>query len=239
MEAPTDTLTWLGSGEIELLGRFVDSWNAVFLVQVDDGQHQGQAIYKPRRGEYPLWDFPNHTLCLREVAAYRLSQALGWPNVPPTLLRDGPLGPGMFQLYIDADPQATYFSLREHRRPDLQPVALFDVLTNNADRKGGHLLLDKQGLIWAIDHALTFHVEPKLRTVIWDFVDEPIPGPYPADLRRLRRTLQAGQPLAEELAGLLSPTEVDALRERLKRLLVDSRFPQPDPHRRHLPWPLV
>lgn len=145
--------TWLTRGAIEPVGRIVRSWNQVFLVRVDDGQQHGLAIYKPRAGEYPLWDFPHGSLCLREMAAYHLSRALGWPHIPPTVLRDGPNGFGMVQQFIEADPKANYFTLRQDRLPDLLPVALFDCLVNNTDRKGGHLLLDRQGHIWAIDHA--------------------------------------------------------------------------------------
>ena len=152
-----------------VLGQILSSSNYAFLARVDDGELQALAVYKPRRGEVPLWDFAPGTLCMREVAAYVLSHALGWPLIPPTVLRDGSYGPGVVQLYIEADVDAHYFTFREERRADLVPVALFDIVTNNADRKGGHLLLDRDSRIWAIDHALTFHAEPKLRTVIWDF----------------------------------------------------------------------
>jgi hypothetical protein len=234
-----ETAIRLARGRMELVRQFVRSWNHVFLVRVEDGEQQVLAVYKPRAGEYPLWDFPQGTLCLREVAAYRLSRALGWPRIPPTVLRDGPYGLGMVQQFIEADSQANYFTLRESRRVDLLPVALFDHLVNNTDRKGGHLLLDPDGRIWAIDHALTFHVEPKLRTVIWDFAGEPIPTPRLEDLSRLRGQLEAGQPLEQDLARFLSPAELDRLRERLDHLLALGRFPHPDPHRAHLPWPLV
>lgn len=233
------TLAWLSQGQMALVGRFVQTWNAVFLAEVDDGERRGQAIYKPQRGEYPLWDFPHGTLCLREAAAYRLSRALGWPHVPPTVLRDGPFGFGMVQQFIEADPQATYFTLRESRLADLMPVALFDHLVNNADRKGGHLLLDGDGRIWAIDHALTFHVEPKLRTVIWDFAGQAIPDAHLSSLDSLREGLEAGRGVEQELDGLLSAEELDALRQRLRALLTTRQFPQPDPDRRFLPWPLV
>lgn len=231
--------TWLTRGAIEPVGRIVRSWNQVFLVRVDDGQQHGLAIYKPRAGEYPLWDFPHGSLCLREMAAYHLSRALGWPHIPPTVLRDGPNGFGMVQQFIEADPKANYFTLRQDRLPDLLPVALFDCLVNNTDRKGGHLLLDRQGHIWAIDHALTFHVEPKLRTVIWDFVGRAIPAPYRNDLARIQEQLEPGQALGERLARLLSAREMEALRERLEGLLTSRRFPHPDPHQVHLPWPLI
>ena len=234
-----ETAIWLARGRMEPVKQFVRSWNQVFLMRVEDGERQGLAIYKPRAGEYPLWDFPRGTLCLREVASYRLSRALGWPRIPPTVLRDGPYGLGMVQQFIEADPKANYFTLQESQRANLLPVALFDHLVNNADRKGGHLLLDPEGHIWAIDHALTFHVEPKLRTVIWDFVGEPIPAPYPEDLIRLRGQLEAGQPLQQDLARFLSLADLDGLRRRLDHLLALNRFPHPDPQRAHLPRPLV
>ena len=234
-----EALRWLSHGRMEVVGEVFRSWNQVFLVRVDDGERKGAAIYKPRAGEYPLWDFPRGTLCLREAAAYRLSRALGWPRIPPTVLRDGPYGLGVVQQFIEADPEVNYFSMGEAWREQLLPVALFDHLVNNADRKGGHLLVDREGWVWAIDHALTFHTEPKLRTVIWDFAGEGIPEPYLEDLRRVGRELEAGRPLENALSRLLSPAEVEKLRERLEFLLHLRRFPHPDPHRAHLPWPLV
>jgi uncharacterized repeat protein (TIGR03843 family) len=229
----------LSQGQVELVGQIMSSSNVIFLARVDDGNLQSLAIYKPRRGERPLWDFAHGTLCLREVAAYVLSQMLGWPLIPPTVLRDGPYGPGALQLFIDADHEANYFTFREERWPDLLPVVLFDVLTNNADRKGGHLLLDHWDRIWAIDNALTFHAEPKLRTVIWDFGGEPIPGEYLADLRRLQERLAGKDALRQALADLLSEAEIAALRARLAKLLQDAAFPHPDPTRRQVPWPVV
>lgn len=234
-----EALAWLERGEITLTGRFVQSWNQVFLAQVDDGEQQGLAVYKPQAGEYPLWDFPHSTLCLREAAAYRLSRALGWPLIPPTVLRDGPLGFGMLQQYIEADPEAHFFTLREERLADFIPVALFDYVTNNTDRKSGHVLLDSAGRIWAIDHALTFHAEPKLRTVIWEFAGEPIPASYLADMQRIHNDLAGESPLREALTHLLSQQEAKALQERLTDLLATGRLPEPDPKGINIPWPLV
>jgi hypothetical protein len=229
----------LSQGHVELLGRILSSSNIIFLTSVDDGDLQALAIYKPCQGERPLWDFPHGTLCLREVAAYVVSQALGWPLIPPTVLRGGPHGPGAFQLYIDADPEANYFTFREERQPDLLLVALFDVLVNNADRKGGHLLLDAEGRIWAIDNALTLHPEPKLRTVIWDFAGEPIPEKYLAALRQLQKRLAGESALRQMLAQLLTEDEIVALQVRLAALLESTVFPHPDPARRQVPWPVV
>jgi hypothetical protein len=234
-----ESLRWLSEGEMEIVGQVVDSWNQVFVVRVRQSAREGLAIYKPRSGEHPLWDFPEGTLCVRERASYLVSRFLDWPLIPPTVLRDGPLGLGMVQQFIEADPEVTYFQLREERIDALLPVALFDLLVNNADRKGGHLLLEKDGRIWAIDQALTFHTEYKLRTVIWDFVNRPIPPVLLKDVARLRRALEPGGGLEAPLAALLSEMEIDALRERASHLLHTPVFPSPDPRRRHLPWPLI
>jgi hypothetical protein len=229
----------LSQGRVELVGQILSSSNIIFMTRLDDGDYQSLAIYKPRQGERPLWDFAHGTLCLREMATYVLSQALGWPLVPPTVLRDGPYGLGALQLFIDADYEANYFTLREERLPDLLPVALFDVLVNNADRKGGHLLLDHWSRIWAIDNALTFHSEPKLRTVIWDFAGEPIPDEYLADLYQLQKHLAGENALRQALANLLAEDEIGALQARLVELLESATFPHPDPTRRQVPWPIV
>jgi uncharacterized repeat protein (TIGR03843 family) len=232
-------LRLLSQGQVELVGRVLASSNAIFVTRVNDGDLQSLAIYKPRQGERPLWDFDHGTLCLREMATFVLSQALGWPLVPPTVLRDGPYGLGALQLYIDADHEANYFTFREERLPDLLSVALFDVLTNNADRKGGHLLLDQWDRIWAIDNALTFHPEPKLRTVIWDFAGQAIPGDYMADLHLLQEKLTHGNDLRQSLDNLLTKVEITALQARLTGLLESATFPHPDPTRRQVPWPIV
>jgi len=229
----------LSQGQVELLGQILDSSNVIFLTSVDDEDLRALAVYKPRRGERPLWDFPHGTLCLREVTAYMVSQALGWPLIPPTVLRDGPHGPGALQFHIDADLEANYFTLREERLPDLLPVALFDILVNNADRKGGHLLLDRRDRIWAIDNALTFHPEPKLRTVIWDFAGEPIPEEYLANLRQLQQHLDRESTLYQALTQLLSEDELVALRVRLAELLESTVLPHPDPASRQVPWPVI
>ena len=229
----------LSQGHVELLGQILSSSNIIFLARVDDGDLRALAVYKPCRGERPLWDFLHGTLCLREVAAYVVSQALGWPLIPPITLRDGPHGIGALQLYIDADPETNYFTLRENRLTDLLPVALFDILTNNADRKGGHLLLDRPGCIWAIDHALTFHPEPKLRTVIWDFAGRPIPEGYLAALRQLQERLTCESAPRQTLTRLLTEDEIIALQTRLAALLESTVFPYPDPARRQVPWPIV
>jgi uncharacterized repeat protein (TIGR03843 family) len=229
----------LSQGHMAILGQILPSSNFTLLASVDDGELRALTVYKPQGGEMPLWDFPHGTLCLREVAAYAISQTLGWPLIPPTVLRDGPHGSGALQLYIEADPDANYFTFREERLPDLLPVALFDVVVNNADRKGGHLLLDRWGRIWAIDNALTFHLEPKLRTVIWDFAGQSIPEEYRGDLHHLQDHLAGEGPLRQMLVELLIEGEIAAMQTRLAALLESGVFPTPDPTRRQVPWPVV
>ena len=197
------------------------------------------AIYKPVRGERPLWDFPEGTLALREVAAYLVCRALGWDLIPPTVLRDGAYGPGAVQLFIDADYEAHYFSLREQHARVFQRVAAFDVLVNNADRKAGHCLLDRDGHIWVVDHGLTFHTEHKLRTVIWEFAGQPIPADILADLRHLQASqVWPESTWLEQLAQLISQAELDAFRTRLDRLITAGRYPLPG-RGRSVPYPLV
>ncbi|MCJ7677468.1 MAG: SCO1664 family protein [Anaerolineales bacterium] len=232
-------LSALSSGTIELKGQFVWGSNYTFLVQVTQGDETRPAVYKPARGERPLWDFPEGTLAQREVAAYVVSRALGWDLVPPTVLRpDGPAGAGSLQLFVDADPERHYFTFTEAEKQRLRPVAVFDLLINNADRKGGHVLLGESDHLWLIDHGVCFHAEDKLRTVIWDFVGEPIPRELLAALRRLRQALLDDDALRTELGGLLAAEEVEALQGRADRLLRSKRFPPPGADRPY-PWPLV
>jgi uncharacterized repeat protein (TIGR03843 family) len=162
-------------GDLELLGLLPGSTNYAFLARATTGGEELLTVYKPRRGETPLWDFPRGTLCQREVAAYVLSRELGWPNIPATVLREGPEGIGSVQRFVAFDPEQHYFTLEGTREDDFRRIALFDLVVNNADRKGGHCLLSPDGTIWVIDHGVCFHEEPKLRTVIWSFVGEPIP----------------------------------------------------------------
>ena len=217
-----------------VLGRMPYSSNATFLVEVA-GEPPLKAIYKPGRGERSLWDFPD-CLFKREVAAYELANALGWGIVPPTILRkDGPLGEGSLQLFIDADFHQHYFTLFE--RPELHPqlkrFALFDIIANNADRKSGHILIDDTGDIWGIDHGVCFHPDPKLRTVIWEFAGTEIPPELLDDLAgRSRACLRA-------LEGLLDEQETRALEKRIDEVLKDRRFPIPNPDMRCYPWPLI
>jgi uncharacterized repeat protein (TIGR03843 family) len=233
----TRALQLLERGEIEPLGVLPRSSNFTFLSRVQKDDEEMLAVYKPRSGETPLWDFPEGTLCLREVAAYELAGALGWPRVPPTVLREGPHGPGSVQRFVTFDPQHHYFTMREERPDEFRRIALFDVVANNADRKSGHCLLAEDGDIFVVDHGVCFSTEPKLRTVIWDFVDEPIPPEMLDDLHALKARLSAGE-LRERLLELLSPAELAATERRLADLLELGRFPEPGPGRPY-PWPIV
>jgi hypothetical protein len=212
--------------------------NYVYVVALDAGRNrQVPAIYKPRRGEVPLWDFPDGTLYRRERAAYLASCRLGWNFVPPTVVRDGPYGPGSVQLYIDAEPRAGFDRLRAERAAEVQRIAVFDCLVNNADRKAGHFLLSRvDGQIWGIDHGLTFNAAPKLRTVVWEYCGDPIPEPLLSDLRALRSDRLRMSALCDELEPLLLPRELEALVRRLDRTLDQARFPALE-SRRNIPWP--
>ena len=195
------------------------------------------AVYKPRRGERPLWDFPEG-LFLREVAAYRLSALLGWDIVPETVVRaDAPLGPGSLQRFVPADFSEHYFTLLEHpeHHDALQAIAAFDLVANNADRKSGHCLLGDDGHIWAIDNGLCFHVAPNLRTVIWDFAGRPVPAPLRSDIERVAGAVADD----DELRDLLDAEELAALARRATVVAERGAFPDPGMARRSYPWPLV
>jgi uncharacterized repeat protein (TIGR03843 family) len=226
----------LAGGEIEMLGRMPWSSNATFLVKLERAGVESLAIYKPRKGERPLWDFTRGTLCQREVAAHLVSEGLGWNIVPRTILRDGPAGEGMVQRFVDHDPEEHFFTLREQFADVFRRFALFDVVINNADRKSGHCLRDRSDHVWGIDHGVSFHAAVKLRTVIWDYEGEPI---APADLQALEgfaAGLDAG--LGRDLTLLLSGTERQALQGRLEWLLQERVFPQPLTDYPY-PWPMV
>ncbi len=232
----------LREGVLTLAGLLSWSSNYTFLGQVTGGEDVAPVVYKPIRGERPLWDFPRGTLAKREVAAYVVSAALGWNLAPPSVLRDGPHGRGSVQLFVDVDQDAHFFTFHENPtyRRALQALALFDVVANNADRKGGHCLAAGTGRVVAIDHGLCFSAEPKLRTVIWDFAGDPIPPDLAADLRRLEAGLAdfAGL-IVTQLRSLLAPAEIAAAQARLADLLIAGRFPAPPEDRRPYPWPLV
>lgn len=246
-------------GALELVGRITVASNATFLGEVDGVR----VVYKPVAGERPLWDFPDGTLAQREVASYAVSRTLGWDVVPRTWLRDGPLGPGMVQVWQEPDVEQDPVDLVDAARVPLpgwravlegsdedgravalvhedtaalRRMAVFDVLVNNADRKGGHVLPQAGGHRYGVDHGVTFHVEPHLRTVLWGWIGEPLMDDEAAGVAAVRAALDGD--LGAELAGLLAEDEVGALAERCDVLLADGRFP---PHRGEMPavpWPL-
>ncbi len=227
----------LENGKIDLRGQFLPGSNTTFLVQVSHEGCKILAVYKPQRGERPLWDFPSASLAQREVAAWLLSEFLGLHLVPCTVLRTGPLGPGALQQFIAHTPTYHYFAFKEQDRQRLRPVAFFDLLANNADRKGSHVLIEKRSRrLYAIDHGLCFHEEEKLRTVVWDFAGEPIPD----DLLQTARSLLEERP--DRFASFqpyLSFGEIVALRRRIEAVLTDPFFPYPPSYRRAYPYPLL
>ncbi|MCO6450042.1 MAG: SCO1664 family protein [Caldilineales bacterium] len=232
-------LELLHAGAMEEQSIIPWSSNYAMLVEVQQEGMKALAIYKPRRGERPLWDFPPGTLYLREYAAFALSQALGWGMVPPTVLRSGLYGPGSVQLFIDSDPEEHYFNIYPRHAEDFQRIVLFDAIANNADRKAGHCLLDASDHMWSIDHGICFHVEPKLRTVIWEFADDRIPENLLQDLQKFQRQFVQGQPVYDGFSRILSQAETEAMCRRLDMLVQTERFPSPDPHRRNHPWPPI
>ena len=239
--------------DVTILGQLTNASNATLLVQKDDQQY----VYKPRSGERELWDFPNGTLYLRERAMFVLSDLIGWNIVPLTQIGHGPLGIGSFQNWLDAEvTQVDIFvpaevpkqwitvtsGVNEHGSrvtlahspsSDLQKIVLLDALANNADRKAGHLLTDSQNKTWAIDHGVTFNSEPKLRTVLWGWLGEPIPDSFLADLDNLDNRI-----LGSELLELLTPEEIETLLSRAKNILVERKFPMPSPNWPAVPWPI-
>ncbi len=244
----------LGTAELTVEGRLPWSSNLTYLVRLGGtgpgaGDDEGAgakggtpgpcpllAVYKPHRGERSLWDFPDG-LYRREVAAHALSEALGWGLVPPTVLRhDGPFGVGSLQLFVEADYEQHYFTFLEEgdREDELKVFCAFDVVANNADRKSGHVLHASDGRLWGIDHGLCFHSERKLRTVIWDFAGEAVPGTVLADLERF---LADGLP--DDLTALLHRAECESLLDRAARLVEDGVFPEPAGDWHPYPWPLV
>ncbi len=216
--------------------------NYVFLLELSHpgADALGYAVYKPAKGENPLWDFPAN-LYRREVAAYRLSEALGWALIPPTVERADGLeyGVGSLQAYVPTDYRRTFFELRDDYAEVMRRFALFDWLANNADRKGGHVLLGAGDHLWGIDNGLCFHVDEKLRTVIWDYAGEPIPPEQLADVERLLTELATSGSAHTRLSGLLSDDELGLLAARAKRALEHGCLPEPPAGRRSYPWPLV
>jgi hypothetical protein len=242
----------LRAGELEVIGRLIGSSNNAMVVRVWADAPAGPAlgrpldpddllaVWKPTRGERPLFDFPIGTLTRREVAAYLVSEAMGWGIVPPSVLRDGPHGEGMLQLWIDVDPEADVVAMVNDDDPRLRRVATFDAVVNNTDRKAGHLLPRPDGHLYAVDHGVTFSVVPKLRSVLWAWQDEPFDEEELAALARVREGLDTDLrpgPLATSLAELISAAEIEATRARVADLLRTGRFPGPNPEWPAIPWP--
>lgn len=224
---------------------FGESWlihnasNYTFLVELNWSTFNAYGIYKPQMGEFPLWDFPDDTLYLRECSAYEVSEMLGWGIVPPTVYREGEFGIGSLQLYVPPIKDSNYFSFRAEYPSEALRMAVFDVIINNADRKGGHCFEAQGGGVWGIDHGLTFHPEHKLRTVIWDFAEQEIPSVLLEDIRTLKNALdQPKSTYLLTLGQLLMNEEIEALRARLEGLLKFPILPRPMT-RRDLPWPLL
>jgi uncharacterized repeat protein (TIGR03843 family) len=253
----------LQEGELRVLGRYVDASNATFLAEIEDADRVVRCVYKPTAGERPLWDFPTGTLAGREVAAFLVSEALGWDLIPRTILREGPAGIGMVQEWIEHDgvreavavvPSGQHLEgtleifdgtgvdgepvTLVHRDDDrLRLLALLDAVLNNADRKGGHVLTSVAGELYGVDHGICFHVEHKLRTVLWGWAGAPIRAEQVVDLRRLHGDLAASSPLAAVLSAYIADEELEALLDRIAALLGTGLMPQPRGHGPSIPWP--
>jgi uncharacterized repeat protein (TIGR03843 family) len=258
----------LARGELTVRGRIRGASNAALFCTVAYDGRQASCVYKPVAGERPLWDFPDGTLAGREVAAYLVSEATGWGLVPPTVLRDGPYGEGMVQLWIEAatdETGAELLALVDAEEPGpgwkavalaevgegrtallvhadderLRRLAVLDAVLNNADRKGGHLLPTPDGRLYGIDHGVTFNVENKLRTLLWGWAGEPLPADALHVLKRLKDALSDGDTLGIRLADLITPAEVDATRARVDALLASGTHPEPSGEWPAIPWPPV
>ncbi|MEV8598172.1 SCO1664 family protein [Streptomyces sp. NPDC052012] len=255
----------LAEGELTVRGRIREASNAALYCTVTHDGREAACVYKPVAGERPLWDFPDGTLAGREVAAYEVSEATGWGLVPPTVLRDGPYGEGMCQLWIDPAPGAELLALVDGEEPEpgwkaigfaevgagrtallvhadderLRRLAVLDAVINNADRKGGHLLPTEDGRLYGIDHGVTFNVENKLRTLLWGWAGEPLTQEAVDVLDGLGKALTDGGALAARLAPLITPAEIDATRARVDALLTAGRHPEPGGDWPAIPWPPV
>ncbi len=233
---------WMATATVSDGARIPYASNYVFLLELqhDEAPVPGYAVYKPGKGENPLWDFPPN-LYRREVAAYRLSAALGWHLIPPTIEREAELeyGVGSLQAYIPTDYGCTFFELREQYADEMRRFAVFDWLSNNADRKGGHVLKGQADQLWGIDNGLSFHVDDKLRTVIWDYAGEAIPPALIDDVATLIPQLAPGGEAEAALSGLLSAEEIAMLQLRAELVVAEGHLPSPPSDRRPYPWPLV
>jgi uncharacterized repeat protein (TIGR03843 family) len=262
--AESEALDLLTHGRIDIEGRLVDASNTTLRAEITLDGVTRRCVYKPVRGERPLWDFPDGTLAGREVSAFLVSQATGWDVVPPTILRDGPLGPGALQLWIDEpataesligfvpaydvpagwlpvanarDDDGDAYALAHADDPRLARLAIFDAVINNADRKGGHVLYPATGTIHGVDHGVSFHVENKLRTVLWGWTGKPLPADACEELTALASRLESD--LGDALEDHLTVSEVQHVALRLKRLLRAGRFPRPPRDWPAIPWPPV
>jgi len=235
-EMPHDVHLLLKHGDITQLETIAWGSNYTFCAGLECGSLKGLGIYKPRRGERPLWDFPDGTLFRREYAAYLASQAIGWDFIPPTVIRDGPHGVGSMQLYIESEPPRSMRELQDPSDLELARVAAFDFVTNNADRKAGHVLRDGAGKLWGIDHGLCFNVVPKVRTVLLHFCGEPVPPPVIAELTEFRADEFRLAGLCALLDSLLECEEIEVFLKRIDTLLSRRVFPGVDRYR-GVPWP--
>jgi uncharacterized repeat protein (TIGR03843 family) len=234
-----DALDLLANGALVVEGRLVVASNATLYCTVSGEGRQAACVYKPVAGERPLWDFPAGSLAGREVSAYRVSAASGWDLVPPTVFRDGPFGPGMCQLWIESDESVDVIALaRSQDHPALREMAVFDAVVNNADRKIGHLLPDRDGHLYGCDHGVCFGEDYKLRTVLWQWRGQSLPEAAVAVLLRLREAL-AGGDLRDELDRWLSPAEIEATEGRVELLLENRVHPYPPEDWPAVPWPPV
>ena len=230
-----EALELLRTGRMSIEGRLVDASNTTLYCSLAGAGVTAACVYKPVRGERPLWDFPDGTLAEREVAAYVVSTALGWNVVPPTVLRDGPYGEGMVQLWMDGDETVDLTRLVRDDLPPLRRMVLFDAIVNNADRKGGHLIPMPGGHVYGVDHGVSFHQQDKLRTVLWSWAGDPLPDDAVDALSEFRALLE-GQ-LDDALSALLTRREVAAVRRRVDRLLSRRVYPEPSGDWPAIPWP--
>ena len=225
----------LCEGEIDLEGRLLDASNVTLVGTIRTATLTAECVYKPVAGERPLWDFPDGTLAGREISAFLVSEATGWGVVPPTVLRDGPVGPGMVQLWMDGDEDVDLGAFVRRDHPGLRQMAVFDAIVNNADRKGGHIIPMRDGHVYGVDHGICFSVDPKLRTLLWRWAGKPLPDDAVAVLERVADALRAD--LGEQLHEHLTRTEVRATQQRVAELLRTGRHPEPSGEWPALPWP--
>ncbi|NEE14939.1 SCO1664 family protein [Streptomyces sp. SID7499] len=265
MTPPPDAAGLLARGELTVRGRIREASNAALYCTVSHDGEVAACIYKPVAGERPLWDFPDGTLAQREVAAYEVSEATGWGLVPPTVLREGPYGEGMCQLWVEVTPEVELLALVDGEEPEpgwkavgfaevgegrtallvhadderLRRLAVLDAVINNADRKGGHLLPTGEGRLYGIDHGVTFNAENKLRTLLWGWAGEALTEEAVEVLEGLRKGLAEGGPLAARLEPLITNAEIDATRARVGALLASGTHPEPSGEWPAIPWPPV